>query len=292
MAYAYPGGAQGSQPYGQQGFYNSNFSGPVSGSTTPFQAYGGSHSQPSGFAGFANQHDLSGTMGTAANGLSTGWLAAFGTEGYPGEPPLLEELGVDFSHVKMKTLAVLNPLARIDSHLMDDSDLAGPLLFFLLFGFFLLGSGKIHFGYIYGLALVGSIALNAIFSLMAPPLSPDDSSSSATADHPQTGSRHFSSTLTLARSASILGYCLLPLVVVSLCGIVLPLDSAFGYVLTLAAISYSSYAASSMFCAVGRMSEVKLLVAYPLVLFYSGFGIMAIFSSRGSGALMAKTTGG
>jgi hypothetical protein len=39
------------------------------------------------------------------------------------------------------------------------------------------------------------------------------------------------------------------------------------------------------------MSEVKLLVAYPLLLFYSGFGIMAIFSSRGSGAL-TKAAGG
>lgn len=33
---------------------------------------------------------------------------------------------------------MLNPLARIDQHIMDDSDLAGPILFFLLFGFFLL----------------------------------------------------------------------------------------------------------------------------------------------------------
>ena len=40
------------------------------------------------------------------------------------------------------------------------------------------------------------------------------------------------------------------------------------------------------------MSEVKLLVAYPLLLFYSGFGIMAIFSSRGSGTLQAKAMGG
>jgi hypothetical protein len=40
------------------------------------------------------------------------------------------------------------------------------------------------------------------------------------------------------------------------------------------------------------MSEVKLLVLYPLALFYAGFGIMAIFSSRGSGVLQAKTTGG
>lgn len=38
----------------------------------------------------------------------------------------------------MQTFAVLNPVARIDQHIMDDSDLAGPILFFLLFGFFLL----------------------------------------------------------------------------------------------------------------------------------------------------------
>lgn len=35
-------------------------------------------------------------------GLRTGWLAAFGTEGYDGEPPLLEELGVNFDHIKTK----------------------------------------------------------------------------------------------------------------------------------------------------------------------------------------------
>lgn len=35
-------------------------------------------------------------------GLRTGWIAAFGTEGYEGEPPLLEELGVNFGHIKGK----------------------------------------------------------------------------------------------------------------------------------------------------------------------------------------------
>lgn len=32
----------------------------------------------------------------------------------------------------LQTLAVLNPFSRIDQHLMDDSDLAGPVLFFLM----------------------------------------------------------------------------------------------------------------------------------------------------------------
>lgn len=35
-------------------------------------------------------------------GLRTGWIAAFGTEGYEGEPSLLEELGVNFGHIKGK----------------------------------------------------------------------------------------------------------------------------------------------------------------------------------------------
>jgi hypothetical protein len=45
-------------------------------------------------------------------GLRTGWLAAFGTEGYDGEPPLLEELGVNFSHVwsKVASLFSASPL--------------------------------------------------------------------------------------------------------------------------------------------------------------------------------------
>jgi len=35
---------------------------------------------------------------------------------YDNEPPLLEELGVNFDHIRLKTLAVLNPFgsARAD----------------------------------------------------------------------------------------------------------------------------------------------------------------------------------
>jgi len=251
-----------------------------------------------------------------SGGLRTGWLAAFGTEGYDGEPPLLEELGrtihenehttrtktlmkytgVNFGHIKTKTLAVLSPFS-ISEHLMDDSDLAGPILFFLLFGFFLLAGGKLHFGYIYGLALLGSCSLHAILSLMSPPLSPAEQAGQSQDARDQAtgyggGSRHFSSTLTLARSASTLGYCLLPLCLTSLVGILVPLDGLFGYILTSAAIAWATYSASAIFCSVGRMTSMRFLVAYPLALFYTGFGIMSIFSSRGTGGLEQRTKGG
>jgi len=179
---------------------------------------------------------------------------------------------------------------------MDDSDLGGPILFFLLFGFFLLAGGKLHFGHIYGLAILGTSTLHIMLSLMSPPLSPAeqaqaqdsrDRSGSYTG-----GSRHFSSTLTFARSASTLGYCLLPFCLTSLIGIFVPLDSLFGYILTSAAIAWSTYSSSAIFCSVGRMTSMRLLVAYPLALFYTGFGIMSIFSSRGIGSLEQRARGG
>ncbi|KAJ9142355.1 Yip1 domain family protein [Pleurostoma richardsiae] len=297
-------------------FYQSTYSPGVPGRATPSQGsygYGGPSSGGYGGAagfnsGFGPAAGVSGRMGEQG-GLRTGWIAAFSTEGYDGEPPLLEELGVNFDHIRAKTLAVLNPFQRIDQHLMDDSDLAGPIIFFLAFGFFLLFSGKVHFGYIYGLALLGSIALHCILSLMSPsdaptPVSQSSSGppySSPTPSYPENpataggpssqaggdGSKpqHLSSTLTFPRSASILGYCLLPLVTTSLVGVVMPMDTPLGIVMTIAAIMWSVYSASGMFCAVARMRGMRGLVAYPLALFYVGFGIMAVFSSRGSGSM-------
>lgn len=117
MAQYYP---QSSQPYNPQqqnlNFYQSSYPAPVSGHSTPSQAQypysnQNSYGQPNsnaygasaGFGGFggAGAPGVSGRMGEQG-GLRTGWLAAFGTEGYEGEPPLLEELGVNFGHIKGK----------------------------------------------------------------------------------------------------------------------------------------------------------------------------------------------
>ena len=116
MAQYYP---QSSQPYNPQqnlNFYQSSYPQPVSGHSTPSQAQysypsNAGYGQPSSnayagstsFGGFggASIPGVSGRMGEQG-GLRTGWLAAFGTEGYDGEPPLLEELGVNFGHIKGK----------------------------------------------------------------------------------------------------------------------------------------------------------------------------------------------
>jgi protein YIPF5/7 len=101
-------------PYGSSSqnlqFFPSSYSpAPVSGHATPSQATygygqrtGASGYGPGGFnTGFAGPSGVSGRMGEQG-GLRTGWLAAFGTEGYDGEPPLLEELGVNFGHIQTK----------------------------------------------------------------------------------------------------------------------------------------------------------------------------------------------
>jgi len=73
-------------------------------------------------------------------------------------------------------------------------------------------------------------------------------------DHGHPHGSHLGSSLTFPRSASVLGYCLLPLVLVSMFGIIVPLDGLFGYLLTSLAITWCSYSSSSMFTVVGKSS--------------------------------------
>jgi hypothetical protein len=75
----------------------------------------------------------------------------------------MDELGINFAHIFAKTRAVLNLAQPVDSHLMDDSDLAGPLVFCLLFGAFLMASGKLQFGFIYGVAVLGCAGLYGVW---------------------------------------------------------------------------------------------------------------------------------
>ena len=117
MSYYNQSYGQSPQPPAAQNlqFYSSSYPS-VSGHTTPSQAsYGGygaanaATSYPAygggaasaGFGGPPGMQGVSGRMGEQG-GLRTGWLAAFGTEGYDGEPGLLEELGINFGHIKTK----------------------------------------------------------------------------------------------------------------------------------------------------------------------------------------------
>ena len=105
-----------------------------------------------------------------------------------------------------------------------------------------------------GLAFVGTVLLHQVLSLMSPPVNPADVGSGH--DHNQPHGSHLGSSLTYSRSASVLGYCLLPLVLVAMLGIVVQLDGLFGYLITSLAITWCAYSSSSMFTVVGKFFAV------------------------------------
>jgi len=85
------------------------------------------------------------------------------------------------------------------------------------------------------------------------------------------------------RVASVLGYCLLPLVGVGAISVMVALDDVFGYLLSLLSIIWCTYSASGIFVAVLRMSDQRLLVAYPIGLLYGCFALLSVFSGPGAG---------
>ncbi|CAJ0918541.1 unnamed protein product, partial [Mesorhabditis belari] len=177
-----------------------------------------------------------------------------GIEDFENEPPLLEELGINFSHIKEKTVAVLNPMGGASVDVIADQDLAGPLVFCLLFGAALLLHGKMQFGYIYGIGALGCVGMYALMNLMA-------------------GDKSISFTCT----TSVLGYCLLPMALLSLMCAVLSFKGIIGYSVSLLAVLWCSVASSKLFVIALQLDHQRLLVAYPCVLLYSVFALLAIF---------------
>lgn len=178
---------------------------------------------------------------------------ADGRNDFDDEPPLLEELGINFDHIMQKTLAVLNPLRDADAVILQETDLAGPLVFCLTFGSFLLLSGKVHFGYIYGIGVMGCLAMFLLLNLMS------------------------NSGISVGCTISVLGYCLLPMVVLSGVSIVLSLKGSLGTGLAVFVVLWCSLSASKLFVTALAMSHQQPLVAYPCALLYGVFALLTVF---------------
>jgi len=250
-------------PYGQQGHPSSSY---YEQPAAPNLQFYSSSNDPSFYA---SRPSLEGSMApgsSAPNGAGPGfggsiqgpqgWLYAFSSGGFEGEPPLMEELGINFSHIWAKSMTVLNPMRQVDERIMDDADMAGPAFFFLAFGMFLLLSGRSQFGYIYGIALLGSASIYALLNLMS-----------------TTG-------IDAYRTASVLGYCLLPMVAVGALSVGRVFGSLPPYMissLSLLSIVWCTYAASSIFVTILRMSDQRLLIAYPIGLLYGCFALFSVF---------------
>ncbi|EFA76228.1 Yip1 domain-containing protein [Heterostelium album PN500] len=203
------------------------------------------------YDGSASNNDMSQPYGGQISGSMNRGTPS--VDSFDDELPLLEELGINFDHIKKKTLSVLNPFKKIDSHIMDDTDLGGPIFFDLVLGFSSLMSGKVQFGYIYGLGLIGCLSMYVVLNLMS-----------------ENG-------IDMYRVISVLGYCLLPIVFLSFVSLLININGLFGYILIFVAIFWSTYSASKMFVKTLTMIDQRILVAYPVGLLYTGFALITAF---------------
>lgn len=177
------------------------------------------------------------------------------TTTFDDEPPLLEELGINVAAVIEKARLVANPFSRIDNTFADDADMTGPVFLCLLLGFLLLLQRKVQFSVIYGQATVGCMAVYLVFNLMS-----------------QRG-------IDLYRSTSILGYSLLPMVLLSFFAVFLPIKSIklLGAILGGGCIFWSTTTATKIFVAVLALDDQFWLVWYPLALLYTSFAFITVF---------------
>jgi hypothetical protein len=180
---------------------------------------------------------------------------------YENEPPLLEELGVNWEHIMMKTKAVVIPFRRFQKHsaladpsiIVEDADLAGPLAYALLLGGELLVTGKLQFGYIYGFGLFGCLAMTLILNLMSP------------------------TSISFWTVTSILGYALIPVNLLAALKIVLFSFRTLVQVLALITVVWSTTASTRLLEIGFGLTDQRYLVAYPIALLYSAFVLITIF---------------
>lgn len=247
---------QGNHSFYQDGFYETNYD---QNTGVPHESYGQQYTgQYGGSNGVFYNNYYSG--GSQFQSPYTGNMnqgirqvdEAHGTD-FDDEPPLLEELGINFEHIWQKTLSVLNPFKLTDSHIMDDTDLTGPLLFCLAFGGFLLLHGKVQFGYIYGFSALGCLAMYIVLNLMS-----------------LTG-------VSVGCVISVLGYCLLPMVGLSGVSLFMSLQGSLGSILTAVIIGWCSLASSKLFVTALAMDSQQPLVAYPCALVYGIFALLTVF---------------
>ncbi|XP_062991429.1 protein YIPF7 [Elgaria multicarinata webbii] len=175
------------------------------------------------------------------------------SDSFDEEPPLLEELGINFDHIWQKTLTVLNPAKPADGSIMNETDLTGPMVFCLALGATLLLAGKVHFGYVYGISAIGCIAVHALLNLMS------------------------IASVSYGCVASVLGYCLLPMVILSAYAVFFSLQGILGTLLAVVIVGWCSLSASKIFTSALAMEGQQFLVAYPCTLLYGLFALMTVF---------------
>mmetsp|Transcript_10964 Transcript_10964/g.20476 ORF Transcript_10964/g.20476 Transcript_10964/m.20476 type:complete len:483 (-) Transcript_10964:134-1582(-) len=198
------------------------------------------------------------THGNAGAGSNIGGNISM--TNFDDEPPLLEELGINLSHIRTKSLAVILPVryakSVIDTSIMEDNDMAGPLAFGLLLATELLLAGKIHFGYIYGFGMFGCLSTTLVLNLMSP-----------------------SDSISIWTVVSVLGYSLLPVNFLAAINVFYRIKymGSIGVILAAVTISWCTISSTRLIERGCGMRDQRYLVGYPNALLYSAFVMLTIF---------------
>lgn len=205
-----------------------------------------------------NNCDLTGPL--EKNCTSSVSLNRLNFSNHIDDPPLLEELGINIEHIRTKSISVIfpvhNAISRIDSSIIiDDTDMAGPIVFAILLGGELLLAGKAHFGYIYGFGSFGCISVSLVINLMSPKIVP------------------------VGTIVSILGYSLLPVNFLAFINAIYRVKymGLVGVLLAALTVVWCTVSSTRLFEKGCDMREQRYLLAYPNALLYSVFVIITIF---------------
>ncbi|KAF5959172.1 hypothetical protein HYC85_000381 [Camellia sinensis] len=172
--------------------------------------------------------------------------------GFEDEPPLLEELGINTRQIWSKTVSIANPF-RVNANLHEDADLSGPFLFVMAFGLFQLLAGKLHFGILLGWVTVSALFLYIVFNMLA----------------------GRNGNLDLYRCVSLIGYCMLPMVILSAIGLFLPQGGAAIFVIAGVFVIWSTRVCTRLLVELASCGdEHRGLIAYACFLIYMLFSLL------------------
>ena len=120
------------------------------------------------------------------------------------ELPFLEEIGVDYSMVMSKLRSTVLFSKNNSSDFINHPDMTGPLLLTTSLGVIMSLNRKLSFGFIYGYGFFGSFFLYFLLNMM------------------------LQQRLSLYNVISILGYCLMPVLVVSFMNLFFNMKNTIG----------------------------------------------------------------
>ncbi|KAK4833357.1 hypothetical protein QYF36_003373 [Acer negundo] len=192
--------------------------------------------------GSATTASYGGSMNTAASS------GVGGSASFDDEEPLLDELGIHPDQIWKKTKSILNPF-RINPTVHQDSDLSGPIVLYLAFGLFQLLAGKLQFGVILGWIVVSSIFLYVVFNMLA----------------------GRNGNLDLHTCTSVVGYCMLPVVILAALSLFLPQGGAVRFAVSAVFVLWATRVSTNLMVSLADGGEEHrgLIAGYEL------FGLLA-----------------